>query len=76
MKFSTKLKAQTKAAQIEDVNDIPSSAALRASGASVEPEPMTRDPFDRILLAATSGRGLRLVTIHRALVMHPLAARG
>jgi PIN domain nuclease of toxin-antitoxin system len=44
--------------------------------ASVEPEPMTRDPFDRMLLAQCQVEGLRLVTIDRALASHPLAARG
>ena len=44
--------------------------------ASVEPEPMTRDPFDRMLLAQCQVEGLRLVTVDRALVSHPLAARG
>jgi PIN domain nuclease of toxin-antitoxin system len=44
--------------------------------ASVEPEPMTRDPFDRMLLAQCQIEGLRLVTIDRALASHPLAARG
>jgi PIN domain nuclease of toxin-antitoxin system len=43
--------------------------------ASVEPEPMTRDPFDRMLLAQCQVEGLRLVTLDRALVSHPLAAR-
>jgi PIN domain nuclease of toxin-antitoxin system len=43
--------------------------------ASVEPEPMTRDPFDRMLLAQCRVEGLRLVTIDRALVSHPLTAR-
>ena len=44
--------------------------------APVEPEPMTRDPFARMLLAQCRVEGLRLVTIDRALVSHPLAARG
>jgi PIN domain nuclease of toxin-antitoxin system len=44
--------------------------------ASVEPEPATRDPFDRMLLAQCQVEGLRLVTIDRALASHPLAARG
>ena len=43
--------------------------------ASVEPEPVTRDPFDRMLLAQCQVEGLRLLTIDRALVSHPLAAR-
>jgi PIN domain nuclease of toxin-antitoxin system len=42
---------------------------------SVEPEPRTRDPFDRLLLAQCKIEALRLVTIDRALVDHPLAAR-
>jgi len=44
--------------------------------ASVEPEPVTRDPFDRMLLAQCQVEGLRLLTIDRALVSHPLAATG
>ena len=42
---------------------------------AVEPEPATRDPFDRLLLAQCATDGLRLVTLDRALVDHPLAAR-
>ena len=42
--------------------------------AAVDPEPATRDPFDRMLLAQCQVEGLRLVTIDRALVLHPLAA--
>ncbi len=48
----------------------------RHAVACVEPEPMTRDPFDRMLLAQCQVEGLRLVTIDRSLVSHPLAARG
>jgi PIN domain nuclease of toxin-antitoxin system len=44
--------------------------------ASVESEPTTRDPFDRMLLAQCQVEGLRLVTMDRALASHPLAARG
>jgi PIN domain nuclease of toxin-antitoxin system len=40
----------------------------------VEPEP-PRDPFDRLLLAQCLIENLRLVTIDRALVTHPLAWR-
>ena len=43
--------------------------------AAVDPEPNTRDPFDRMLLAQCQVEQLRLVTLDRALVMHPLAAR-
>ncbi len=37
--------------------------------------PLTRDPFDRLLLAQCQVEGLSLVTIDRALVNHPLAWR-
>jgi PIN domain nuclease of toxin-antitoxin system len=40
----------------------------------VDPEPPTRDPFDRLLLAQCEMEGLRLVTIDCALVSHRLAA--
>jgi PIN domain nuclease of toxin-antitoxin system len=42
--------------------------------AGVEPEPATRDPFDRLLLAQCHVEGLRLITIDRALAGHRLAA--
>jgi PIN domain nuclease of toxin-antitoxin system len=41
--------------------------------ATVRPEPMTRDPFDRLLLAQCGVEDLRLVTIDRALISHKLA---
>jgi PIN domain nuclease of toxin-antitoxin system len=43
--------------------------------ATVKPEPMTRDPFDRLLLAQCSVEELRLVTVDRALISHTLAVR-
>jgi PIN domain nuclease of toxin-antitoxin system len=42
--------------------------------ATLEPEPKTRDPFDRMLLAQCQIEGLRLVTTDHTLVSHPLAA--
>jgi PIN domain nuclease of toxin-antitoxin system len=48
----------------------------RHAVASVDPEPTTRDPFDRMLLAQCQVEGLRLVAIDRSLVSHPLAAKG
>lgn len=42
--------------------------------ADVFPEPPTRDPFDRLLLAQCQVEGFRLVTLDRALAGHPLAA--
>ena len=44
--------------------------------ASVEPEPKTRDPFGRMLLAQCQVEGFRLLAVDRALAAHPLAARG
>lgn len=41
--------------------------------ADVQPEPTTRDPFDRLLLCQCAVEGLRLVTLDRALIEHPLA---
>ncbi|MBT9289025.1 type II toxin-antitoxin system VapC family toxin [Prosthecodimorpha staleyi] len=43
--------------------------------AEVDPWPPTRDPFDRLLLAQAQVEGLRLMTLDRALVDHPLAWR-
>lgn len=53
------------------VVDISASHAL----ALALPEPPTRDPFDRLLLAQCQVEGLRLVTLDRALAAHPLAWR-
>lgn len=38
-----------------------------------KPEPYTRDPFDRMLLAQCSIEGMRLVTVDQHLAEHPLA---
>lgn len=35
--------------------------------AEVSPQPLSRDPFDRLLLAQASAEGMRLVTLDRAL---------
>jgi PIN domain nuclease of toxin-antitoxin system len=43
--------------------------------AAVNPEPMTRDPFDRLLLAQCSVEELRLLTVDRVLLAHTLALR-
>ncbi|HJQ59150.1 MAG TPA: type II toxin-antitoxin system VapC family toxin [Vineibacter sp.] len=42
---------------------------------AVHPEPQTRDPFDRLLLAQCQIEGLSLVTVDRALVNHRLALK-
>ena len=54
-----------------DVTVIPILAAHAT--ARITPEPVTRDPFDRMLLAQCKVEGLQLVTIDRALVNHPYA---
>ncbi len=43
--------------------------------AVVEPEPDTRDPFDRLLLAQCMVENFRLVTVDRVLKHHPMAWR-
>jgi PIN domain nuclease of toxin-antitoxin system len=48
---------------------------VRHAVADVEPSPMTRDPFDRLLLAIAQVEGLKLVTADRVLADHPAAFR-
>lgn len=45
----------------------------RHAARSLDPEPATCDPFDRLLLAQCVVEQLRLVTLDRALSRHPLA---
>jgi PIN domain nuclease of toxin-antitoxin system len=40
-----------------------------------EPEPGTRDPFDRLLLVQCAVENLQLLTLDRALAVHPFAWR-
>lgn len=40
-----------------------------------DPEPQTRDPFDRLLIAECQVEGMKLVTVDRAVVGHPMAFR-
>ena len=41
--------------------------------AKLNVEPSTKDPFDRLLLAQAQVENMRLMTVDRALVSHPLA---
>jgi PIN domain nuclease of toxin-antitoxin system len=41
----------------------------------VEPPPQTRDPFDRLMLAICAAEKMRLVTLDKKLIDHPLAWR-
>ncbi len=43
--------------------------------AELRPDPPTRDPFDRLLLAQAQLEGCQLVTLDRMLADHPLAWR-
>jgi PIN domain nuclease of toxin-antitoxin system len=43
--------------------------------AEPNPEPPTRDPFDRLLLAQAQIEGMRFVTVDRALADHPVTFR-
>ena len=43
--------------------------------AVVDPEPVTRDPFDRMLLAQCQIENLRLVSLDRSLLKHRLAVK-
>ena len=42
---------------------------------AIDPEPRTRDPFDRLLLAQCQVEELKLVTLDRALLAHRLALK-
>ena len=43
--------------------------------AEADPVPQTKDPFDRLLLATCQAEKMRLVTLDRLLLDHPLAFR-
>ena len=43
--------------------------------AAADPEPETRDPLDRLLLAQCHVENLKLVTVDRQLLRHPLALK-
>lgn len=55
------------------VSVLPISAAHVTT--AIEPEPKTRDPFDRLLLGQCMAEDLMLVTVDRALLPHPLAIK-
>lgn len=48
----------------------------RHAVADVGSEPATNDPFDRLLLGVCAAEGMKLLTVDRELVNHPLAWRG
>ena len=54
-----------------DVVDITAAHTL----AEIGPDPLTKDPFDRLLLGVCAVESMRLLTIDRALIDHPLAWR-
>jgi PIN domain nuclease of toxin-antitoxin system len=74
-KLNTRL-TSVEVADYFDAMDIPLLAISRDHVlAEVEPEPKTRDPFDRLLLGICQAESLRLVTLDRVLTGHPLAWR-
>ena len=46
--------------------------SLEHAIAQLSPEPPTRDPFDRMLLAQCAVEGMKLVTVDRLLAGHPM----
>jgi PIN domain nuclease of toxin-antitoxin system len=73
-----KLRLSTALAALPDLIEAMGAELLVVTAAhaltAVEPEPATRDPFDRMLLAQCQIEGLRLLTRDQALIDHPLAA--
>jgi PIN domain nuclease of toxin-antitoxin system len=43
--------------------------------ADIGSEPLTKDPFDRLLLGICAAEGMKLITLDRVLAEHPLAWR-
>lgn len=74
-----KLETRLSAIEVADYFDVMGFPLLAITRdhvlAELESEPKTRDPFDRLLLAICQVEGLRLVTLDRALAVHPLAWR-
>jgi PIN domain nuclease of toxin-antitoxin system len=60
------------AAYFDAVGLTPLPITAHHAVAAVHPEPDTRDPFDRLLLAQCAVESLQLVTLDRALAAHPL----
>ncbi|MFM9864872.1 MAG: type II toxin-antitoxin system VapC family toxin [Micropepsaceae bacterium] len=60
---------------VEDIGLVQVPILASHAVADVVPEPATRDPFDRLLLAQCKVEGLLLLTTDRALVEHPLVVR-
>jgi PIN domain nuclease of toxin-antitoxin system len=56
-----------------DIAVLPVSAEHATS--DIGQEPTTKDPFERLLLGVCAIEGLKLLTIDRELVAHPLAWR-
>lgn len=43
--------------------------------AAINPELVTKDPFDRLLLGVCASEGMKILTLDHAMVSHPLAWR-
>ena len=73
LKFKTELALLAQSLQDMDISLL--MIDERHVLAEVFPEPDTRDPFDRLLLAQCKVEDMRLITLDRALAAHPLAWR-
>lgn len=60
---------------LESAGVIPLPVTIGHVTADLDPWPDTKDPFDRLLLAAASVEGMKLVTFDQKLADHPLAWR-
>ena len=67
---------------LSDIPDFLESQGIWLVGITAEhalansiPEPTTKDPFDRLLLAQAQIEGMRFVTVDRALADHPVTFR-
>ena len=70
--FGTTLENLPDAAKRGDIEILPINE--HHAVAHLTPEPPTRDPFDRLLLAQCAVKDMKLVTIDAALAGHPLSA--
>jgi PIN domain nuclease of toxin-antitoxin system len=60
---------------LEDIGIAVLDVESKHTLADIGPEPITKDPFDRLLLGVCAVEGMKLLTIDKALVDHPLAWR-
>ncbi|MBY4587819.1 MULTISPECIES: type II toxin-antitoxin system VapC family toxin [Rhizobium] len=74
-KLDTGMPLEDIARSLEEIGLILLRIEIQHVITAADPEPDTRDPFDRLLLAQCKVEGLQLATVDRLLVDHPLALR-